>query len=365
MKFCCGYSVYTLYYSLCITCLLFFFAATGEAEPKPTPAVPVKDDQVINLQQQKYKKLFQELEQEHAFQPAELEKIFQGLKISKRVLELMDKQSKRRPYYEYFPLFLTAKSIQTGKEKLQLHKELLDRIEKKFGVEREVIVAIWGIETRYGTNQGGFNILQTLNTLFDAYPRRADFFRKELIQYLLLCREHGVDPKTAVGSYAGAFGQAQFMPSSFRRFAVSFDGNDHCDLWNSIPDALASIANYMKLHGWVQGTPVYVELGNTLKDKQLIAAKEEGRKGRVPWDLVRAVQKTVQKKDLPPSPGGLPLSIISLELDPKKFDHAYRYVAGYPNFHTITEYNHSLFYGMAVSELAEQLGEKQALFSIF
>ncbi|RWX47416.1 Transglycosylase SLT domain-containing protein [Candidatus Electrothrix aarhusensis] len=220
MKFCCGYSVYTLYYSLCITCLLFFFAATGEAEPKPTPAVPVKDDQVINLQQQKYKQLFQELEQEHKFQPAELD-------------------------------------------------------------------------------------------------------------------------------------------------AVSFDGNDHCDLWNSVPDALASIANYMKLHGWVQGTPVYVELGNTLKDKQLIAAKEEGRKGRVPWDLVRAVQKTVQKKDIPPSPGGLPLSIISLELDPKKFDHAYRYVAGYPNFHTITEYNHSLFYGMAVSELAEQLKEKQALFSIF
>ncbi|MCI5167650.1 MAG: hypothetical protein D3903_16555 [Candidatus Electrothrix sp. GM3_4] len=231
---------------------------------------------------------------------------------------------------------------------------MLDRIEKKFGVDREIIVAIWGIETRYGANQGGFNILRTLNTLFAAYPRRADFFRKELVQFLILCREHDVNPRTAVGSYAGAFGQAQFMPSSFRRFAVSFDGNDHCDLWNSVPDALASIANYMKMHGWVQGTPVYVELGNTLKDKRLIAAKEEGRKGRISWDLVRSVQK----KDLPPSPGKLPLSIIGLELDPKKFKHSYRYVAGYPNFHTITEYNHSLFYGMAVSELAEQLKEK-------
>lgn len=358
MKFCCGYSVHTLYYTLCITCLLFLFTATGEAEPKPTPAVPVKDDQVINLQQQKYKQLFQELEQEHKFQPAELEKIFQGLKISKRVLELMDKQSKQRPYYEYFPLFLTAKSIQTGKEKLQLHKELLDRIEKKFGVAREVIVAIWGIETRYGANQGGFNILQTLNTLFAAYPRRADFFRKELVHFLLLCREHGVDPKTAVGSYAGAFGQAQFMPSSFRRFAISFDGNDHCDLSNSVPDALASIANYLKIHGWKQGTPVYVELGNTLKDKRLIAAQEKGRKGRVSWDLVREVQKTEQKKDLPPSPDELPLSIIGLELNPKTSKQTHRYVAGYPNFHTITEYNHSLFYGMAVSELAEKLKER-------
>ncbi|MCI5124571.1 MAG: lytic transglycosylase [Candidatus Electrothrix sp. AR5] len=348
MRFRCGYSVC----SLCIACLLFFLAAPGEA--KPVPIILVEDGQPVNLQQQKYKKLFQELEKEHKFLPTELEKIFQGQKISKRVLELMDKQWKQRPYYEYFPLFLTAKSIRTGKEKIRMHKDLLDRIEKKFRVEREVIVAIWGIETRYGANQGNFNILQTLNTLFAAYPRRADFFRNELVHFLILCRDHGVDPKTAVGSYAGAFGQAQFMPSSFRRFAVSFDGNDHCDLWNSVPDALASIANYLKVHGWKQGTPVYVELGNTLKDKQLIAAQEKGRKGRVPWDLVRAVQK----KDIPPSPGGLPLSVIGLELNPKTSTQAYRYVAGYPNFHTITEYNHSLFYGMAVSELAEQLKEK-------
>jgi membrane-bound lytic murein transglycosylase B len=359
MKFRCGYSIHALF----IACLLLFlFAATGEAKPIPTTpttsTILVKDGQPVNLQQQKYKKLFQELEQEHKFAPAELERIFQGQEISKRVLELMDKQWKRRPYYEYFPLFLTPKTIRTGKVKLQLHKELLDRIEKKFGVEREIIVAIWGIETRYGANQGGFNILRTLKTLFDAYPRRADFFRKELVHFLILCREHGVDPKTAVGSYAGAFGQAQFMPSSFRRFAVSFDGNEQCDLWNSVPDALASIANYLKKHGWKWGTPVYVELGNTLKDKQLIAAKEEGRKGRVSWDLVQAVQKTVQRKDLPPSPGKLPLSIIGFELNPKKSKHAYRYVAGYPNFHTITEYNHSLFYGMAVSELAEQMKEK-------
>lgn len=342
--------------SFFIVGLLFFYAAPGDATPVPISSV--QDGQFIDLQQEKYKVLFRELEQQYQFSSAELEQIFQGQKISERVLELMDKQWKPRPYYEYFTLFLTPETIRTGREKLQEYKELLDRIEKKFGVEREIIVAVWGIETRYGTHQGDFNILRTLNTLFAAYPRRADFFRKELIHFLILCREHGVDPKTAAGSYAGAFGQAQFMPSSFRRFAVSFDGNDHCDLWNSVPDALASIANYLKLHGWVQGTPIYAELGNTLKDERLRAAMEEGRKGRVPWELVRALQKTVQKKDIPPSPGGLPLSIIGLELDPKKSDHAYRYVAGYPNFHTITEYNHSLFYGMAVSELAEMLKEK-------
>ena len=355
MKFCRFFSIP----SLIPACLLFFVAALpllvpARGEAKPLPDVIVQDGQPINLQQEKYRKLFLELEQKYNFQPTELEQIFQGQKIAGQVLDLMDKQWKRRPYYEYFRLFLTPKTISTGKEKLRLHKELLDRIEKKFGVEREIIVAIWGIETRYGTNQGDFTILRTLNTLFDAYPRRAEFFREELIHFLILCREHGVDPKTAKGSYAGAFGQAQFMPSSFRRFAVSFDGNERCDLWNSVPDALASIANYLKIHGWIYGTPIYVELGNTLKDKRLRAAMEEGRKGRVPWELVR----DVQKKDLPPSPGGLPLSIIGLELDPKTSEHAYRYVAGYPNFHTITEYNHSLFYGMAVSELAELLKKK-------
>ena len=348
MRCCCCASAYSFF----LACFLVFVAAAGNAKPPPT--IIVKDGQQINLQQEKYKKLFRELEREHTFQPAELERIFQGQKISERVLELMDKQWKRRPYYEYFPLFLTPKAIRTGRMKLQVYKNLLDRIEKKFGVEREIIVAIWGIETRYGVNQGGFNILQTLNTLFDAYPRRADFFREELIQFLLLCREHGIDPRTAKGSYAGAFGQAQFMPSSFRRFAVSFDGNEQCDLWSSVPDALASIANYLKLHGWVEGAPVYAELGHSLRDKRLRAAMEAGRKGRVPWELVRAVQK----KDLPPSPGRRPLSIIGLELDPKTSGHAYRYIAGYPNFHTITEYNHSLFYGMAVSELAERFKEK-------
>ncbi|XCN74001.1 MAG: lytic murein transglycosylase [Candidatus Electrothrix aestuarii] len=348
MRFCCGFSAS----SLILFCFLLFFTTTGNAQSASSLAI--KDGQPVNLQQQKYKDLFLELEQKYQFKSEDLQQIFQGQKLSKRVLELMDKQWKRRPYYEYFPLFLTPKTIKTGKGKLKKHKALLDRIEKKFGVEREVIVAIWGIETRFGTNQGGFNILQTLNTLFDAYPRRSEFFRKELIQFLLLCREQGVDPKTAKGSYAGAFGQAQFMPSSFRRFAVSFDGNAQCDLWNSVPDALASIANYLKIHGWFYGAPIYVELGSTLKDKRLRAAMEEGRKGRVAWELVRAVQK----KDLPPSPGRLPLSIIGLELDPKTSKDGYRYLAGYPNFHTITEYNHSLFYGMAVSELAELFKEK-------
>ena len=327
---------------------LFCLPATSPAG-KPKAADLVKDGQPIDLQQQKYQVLFMELEQKHQFSPQELQQIFKGQVISKRVLELMDSQWESKPYYQYSPLFITRKNITTGKKKLKKYKELLNRVEQQFGVDRETVVAIWGIETRYGTHQGGFNVLQTLNTLFDAYPRRSKFFRNQLVHFLVLCRENNVDPHKVEGSYAGAFGQTQFIPSSFRSYAVSFDGNEQRDVWNSIPDILASIANYLKQYHWTLDGPIYAELGHELNDKQLIAAKLKGRKGRVDQQLVRDVQSS----DIPPSPGNRPLAIVGLELDPKKSKYKFRYIAAYPNFQAITEWNHSNRYAMAVTELAE------------
>jgi len=324
-------------------------AADAVSQKAPKAADLVQDGQLIDLQQPKYQQLFRELEQKYGFSPVALRSIFQGQKISKRVLELMDRPWEAKPYYKYFPLFITEQNIRTGKAKLLEHKALLDRIEQQFGVNRETIVAIWAVETRYGTNQGDFNVLQTLNTLFDAYPRRADFFRGQLIDFLRLCKENGVDPHGINGSYAGAFGQTQFIPSSFRSFAVSFDGDQRCDVWNSVPDILASIANYIRKHGWVLDAPVYAELGPELKDSRLVAAFKLDRKGRVAWQIVRDTQKA----NLLPSPGGRPLSIVGLELNPQQSAQAFRYVAGYPNFQAITEWNHSNRYAMAVTELAE------------
>jgi membrane-bound lytic murein transglycosylase B len=165
----------------------------------------------------------------------------------------------------------------------------------------------------------------------------------------LLCKENGVDPHEVMGSYAGAFGQTQFIPSSFRAYAVSFDGDKKRDVWNSVPDVLASIANYIKEHGWVFQAPIYAELGHSLKDKRLSEAMAKGRRGRVAWQVVRDTQRA----DLPASPRNKPLSIVGLELDPKVSTHDFRYVAGYPNFHAITDWNHSNRYAMAVAELAE------------
>ncbi|MHB8809114.1 MAG: lytic murein transglycosylase [Desulfobulbaceae bacterium] len=320
----------------------------------PKAADLVKDGQAIDLAQEKYLLLFRELKADHNFTQAELDTLFAGQTINRRVLELMDKQWEAKPYYQYAPLFLTPKNIDTGRKKLIEHREILDRIERDIGVDREIVVAIWGIETKYGTNQGSFNVLRTLNTLFAAYPRRSDFFRKELVQFLLLCKENGVDPKTVNGSYAGAFGQTQFIPSSFRAYAVSFDGDAKRDVWASVPDILASIANYLKQFNWTLHGPIYWRLGTELKGVELLAANEKGRKGRVAWRTVR----DLQAPDIPPSPGNRDLAIIGLELPPGS-DAAMRYVAGFPNFQAITEWNHSTRYAMAVAELAESFRQQQ------
>lgn len=321
------------------------------AQEQPKAADLVVDGQTIDLSQEKFRQLFAELIQQHQFTRQELDPLFRGLTINRKVLELMDKQWEAKPYHQYAPLFLTPETIAQGRDLLKKHKTLLDRIEAAYGVNRTVVVAIWGMETRYGSHQGSYEVFQTLNTLFDAYPRRSSFFRKQLIEYLLLCRENNMNPRGHLGSYAAAFGQPQFIPSSFRAYAVSFDGNSTADIFHSVPDILASIANYLKQSRFTLHAPLYAELGHELNDPQLVAAEKKGRKARVAADLVRRAQN----RNLPPSPGNQPLTIVGLELAPGGA-HAMRYVAGYPNFQAITEWNHSNRYAMAVSELAEAIG---------
>lgn len=329
-----------------ITVFSVFWPLTGTiADSTPKAADLVKDGQFIDLSSPRYKGLFKELRLKHNFSHEELDRIFKGVSVRKRVLELMDTQWEAKPYYEYYPRFITRKAIKTGRKLLRKHKSLLDEIEKKMGVEREIVVAIWGIESQYGNHKGGFEMFRTLNTMFDAYPRRRAFYRKQLVEYLLLCRENNVDPLSVTGSYGGAFGQTQFIPSSFREYAVDFDGDGKRDVWNSIPDVLASIANYLREFNWSFGAPVYWELGDKLKEARLEEAYEKGRNGFVPWQVV----KKAQGVDMQPPPGNKGVIIVGLEL--KNGDT--RYVAGYPNFQAITKWNNSNRYAMAVSELAE------------
>ncbi|MCK5405255.1 MAG: lytic murein transglycosylase [Desulfobulbaceae bacterium] len=336
---------FVIVFSLCISS----FSAFAAEENKKIPAADrVADGQPIDITSARYKGLFKELRLRHNFSEEELAKLFAGTTIKKRVLELMDKQWEARPYYEYWPIFITRDVIREGRKKLEENRSLLDAIEKKIGVEREVIVAIWGIETRYGKHKGGFNMFQTLNTMFDAYPRRRAFYRQQLVHFLLLCRENNIDPLNIPGSYGGAFGQTQFIPSSFREYAVDFNNDGSRDVWKSIPDVLASIANYLHRFHWTFGAPVYWELGDKLKGAELQAAYEKGRKGYLPWKQVRKLQGV----NIPQVKDDKKVTIVGLELNKKG---KMRFVAGYPNFQAITAWNHSNRYAMAVTELAEKL----------
>jgi membrane-bound lytic murein transglycosylase B len=319
------------------------------AKAAPLAAELVVDGQPIALDSARYRELFTELHNKHGFSRAELDKTFGGVTILKRTLELMDKQWESKPWYEYYPRFITTRNIMEGRKQLRRYQELLDRIEKELGVEREIVVAIWGIESRFGQNRGDFNLFRTLNTMFDAYPRRSDFYRGQLIDFLLLCRENGVDPREVTGSYGGAFGQTQFIPSSFREYAVDFDHDGRRDVWSSVPDVLASIANYLHRYGWSKGSPIYVEIGKELRDEKLTAAYKKGRKGLLGWREVA----TAQKVALPAPPGGKELTIVGLE----QTDGGMRYLAGYPNLQAITKWNNSNRYAVAVAQLAEKLKE--------
>jgi membrane-bound lytic murein transglycosylase B len=324
---------------MCINC---------SADDTPKAADLVADNQPIDLSSERYQQFFDELEQQHHFPRKELKNLFTGLKVDRKVLELMDKQWEAKPYYQYWPLFITPSVISKGKQSLKQYRRLFDRIETEIGVDREIVVAIWGIESRFGFNQGGFNLFRTLNTLFDKYPRRSDFFRKELINFLILCRANDIDPLKINGSYAGAFGQAQFMPSSFNEYAVDFDGDNRRDLINSMEDIFASIANYLKRFGWTLHAPVYSDIGIELKSELLVNTYKEGRKGLIDWRLLAETQQIT----IPRPPHNGKLSVVGLQQSPRK-GGGMRYIAGYPNFLAITEYNHSVKYAMAVSEMAE------------
>ncbi|MCP3891513.1 MAG: lytic murein transglycosylase [Desulfobulbaceae bacterium] len=312
-----------------------------------TAADLVVDRQPIDIQSTRYQLFFKELIETHHFKREKLTTLFYGVQIDKKVLQLMDKQWEAKPYYQYWPRFITPSVIKRGKRSLIKFRPLFDRIEDDFGVNREVIVAIWAIESRFGANTGHFNLFRTLNTLFDAYPRRSDFFRKELLHFLLLCKANDIDPLTITGSYAGAFGQAQFMPSSFNAYAVDGDGDSKKDLIDSMPDVFGSIANYLQAFGWILNSPVFEEIGNDLHSVKLIQTYNKGRKGRIDWRYLA----TTQQVAIPRPPGNSELSVVGLQLGPDK-DSKIRYVAGYPNFHAITYYNHSHKYAMAVAELA-------------
>jgi len=287
---------------------------------------------------------------EHGFDRQQLHDVLSQAKRLDWVLRLMDRQAPSGPpatvpngaWLRYRKQFITPDNVQNGVVFWNTYQDALQRAWQVYGVPPEIIVGIIGVETRWGRVMGKTRIIDALATLSFAYPRRAAYFSSELETFLLMSRSEGDDPLNLRGSFAGAMGYGQFMPSAFKNYAVDFDGDGHINLWDPI-DAIGSVANYFKAHGWVSGGAVAVPaIGQAPGLKNGFSTKY-------------SISTLAAAGLSPQSPLGNYQEASLLRLD---LGNRYQYWYGLPNFYAITRYNHSVHYAMAVWQLGEAV--KQA-----
>ncbi len=287
----------------------------------------------------------EEMRRKHGFDAAWLDGVLANAESQPRIIELISKPAeKTMPWHRYRDHFLTAERITAGVEFWIEHRERLAAIERKTGVASHVIVGILGAETFFGRITGRYRVVDALATLAFDYPPRSSYFRAELEQFLLLAREEQVDVATVLGSYAGAMGRPQFMPRSYRAYAVDGDGDLKRDLWANWDDVIASIANYLVKNGWRAGEPVAAPAGLWFPRAD----------GLVPGPL--APDSTVKAlRDL-----GLGFETTLEDQAAALFirvdgDSGPELRAGFHNFGVITKYNRSILYGLAVHDLGRRI----------
>ena len=285
-----------------------------------------------------------EMVQKHQFRRTELRQLFSQVQSRPAVIRAMMAPRTARPWHEFRLTYINPQRIDGGVRFWQQHAGVIARATREYGVPEEVIVATIGIETLYGRVTGNFKVLDALAMLAFQYPPRADFFRRELEEYLLLTREAGLDPLAIRGSTAGAIGIPQFLPSSYRSFAVDFDGDGKRDLLSTPADAIGSVANYYKAFGWRPGEETVVEA--------------EANAGAVEAAMSRDIKPQTRVGELRRR-GVVPLAQISDEVEAALFaveaEDGTRYWLGLNNFYVITRYNRSVNYALAVLELAREL----------
>ena len=300
-------------------------------------------------QRPEIQRLIAEMVKQHQFQAKELNKLFSQVELMPEVIEAMNRPAEKQLNWEnYRHIFLKEKRINMGAKYWQDNAQLLNRAEEKYGVPSEIIVAIIGVESRFGEHKGKHKVINSLTTLAIDYPRRAKFFTGELKAFLLLAKEEGFDPLQLKGSYAGALGKPQFISSSYRGYAVDFDGDGKRDLINSNADVIGSVANYFKRHGWKKGEAITVPAqvqgdGHQAWVKKGLKPKVTLRDARnmgVSWNGSLAADKKS--------------ALIKLEND-----NSTEYWLGLKNFYVISRYNHSQMYSMAVYQLAEEIRKRR------
>ena len=297
--------------------------------------------------------LVDDLATERGFDRKQLLRWFAAAQFQPKIIAAMERPIVEPPkWFEYAPKFLSAERIEGGIAYFRAHEADLARAEREFGVPAEIIVAIIGVETFYGKNLGTYRVFDALTTLAFDYPRRATFFRGELKDFLRLTRDQAISPLTPKGSFAGAMGVPQFMPGSYLRYAVDFDGDGKIDLWSSGADIIGSIANYLARHDWQRGGPVLLPATIDADARDAILRKLDGgmseRRSLSAWED-DGVAADALASELPADPVG----VLMLEEPPVDGDERASYWIACPNFYAITRYNRSRLYAAAVFNLAQ------------
>ncbi len=292
-----------------------------------------------------------ELVQTHQFSRTALEGVFSRANRQDRIIELMSRPAERRlVWHEYRKILVDEPRISQGVTFWRDNRAALERAETIYGVPPEIIVAIIGVETRYGRVTGNFGVVEALSTLAFDYPPRAKFFRGQLTQHFLLSREEGKDPLSMKGSYAGAMGYGQFIPSSYRSYAVDFDGDGVRDIWGNKIDAIGSVANYFAENGW-RGQHDVVERVSLAAETAELTSLANG--------ALKPTRTVAQWRELgvqvrAEQPANRVATLMRMQ-QPESAE----YWLGYEDFYAITRYNHSRLYAMAVYQLSQAISERR------
>ena len=319
--------------------LLAAMATLANATPNSTAKAPTFADDPAAIE------FARDLEMRHGFKADELISQFAQTHPNATVLKLIKPPTSplQRSWERYRPRFLNERRIDRGVSFWQENSGQLAKASAIYGVPEEIIVAIIGVETEYGRNMGGFRVFEALSTLAFNYPRRAEFFRTELEQFLLLARENNLDPLAVKGSFAGAIGIPQFMPGSQRRYAVDFDGDQRIDLGNSVDDAIGSVGRFLEQHGWQAGQAIAVPASTTGTPPSELIEAGLRPSFKVADLAAKGVSATTDQQ--------ASAALIDLVSPGRETE----YWLGFENFYVITRYNRSSFYAMSVFQLGEEI----------
>lgn len=294
-------------------------------------------------------KLIEELVEEEGMDAAHIASVLAQAEKRQSIIDAMNRPAEKTlTWGQYRNIFMKDSRIDGGVDFLRENLEVLQQAEAEFGVPEEIIVAIIGVETLYGGNTGSYPVVDALATLAFDYPKRAPFFRSELKHFFILTSEQGQDPLSLKGSYAGAMGLGQFMPSSYRAYAKGYADDGFIDIWQDESDAIWSVANYISAHGWKAGLPVALSVDVAdIFDSSVVSTELKPE-----LTINQLVEAGVVVEHL--QPGNSLATLMALQ-----GQNGDEYWVGWQNFYVITRYNHSELYAMAVFQLAEAIGERR------